>query len=272
MLDDGAKVNEPLVHLHMQALHSFKCQSLKPIYLHDNKTVLLCDMESLPVSTRLLRKEASENDVQSATKVMHEAFQDDKFLNILLGGHNDLLLDLILSVVKAGLIGGEVCVAEDARGFIGSIVWFGPSQDLLLSEEQCNAGFNQLMNKLSSRDPDMLTWWTEYFIPTSSKFTSEAYGSPQYRRDSWYLFMIGVRPSCQRRGVGTAMVEHTEAKIRDSVDFTKESKRMTVGTDTHGALAFYTRLGFVEKGVMQLQSVAAMNEATPMWCLSKDVA
>lgn len=51
-----------------------------------------------------------------------------------MGGHKELLFNLELSVIKAGLIGGEVYVAEDVRGnIIGSIVWFGPGQDLLLS-------------------------------------------------------------------------------------------------------------------------------------------
>jgi len=230
-------------------------------------------MEPLPISIRLLQREAADCDVQAATKVMSDAFHEDKFLSILMGGHKELLFNLELSVIKAGLIGGEVYVAEDVRGnIIGSTVWFGPGQDLLLSEEQSNAGFNQLMNKLASEDPDMLNWWKEYFIPSSTKFTTEAYGSPQYRLNSWYLFMIGVLPSCQRRGVGSAMIDHTEAKIKSSPDASEETKRMTVGTETHAALAFYKRLGFIEKGVMELKSVAAMNETIPMWCLSKDIA
>lgn len=35
-------------------------------------------------------------------------------------------------MVKAGLIGGEVYVAEDSSGsVVGSAIWFGPDQELL---------------------------------------------------------------------------------------------------------------------------------------------
>ena len=44
--------------------------------------------------------------------------------------------------------------------------------------------------------------------------------------------MIGVRPSCQRRGVGTAMIQHMENKIKALPDASKDSQRMTVGTDS----------------------------------------
>ena len=56
----------------------------------------------------------------------------DTFFNFLVAGHKQLFYEMQLALVKAGLIGGQVYLAEDASGAaIGSTVWFGPGQELL---------------------------------------------------------------------------------------------------------------------------------------------
>lgn len=106
----------------------------------------------------------------------------DVFFNFLIAGHKEIFYEMQLAIVKAGLIGGYVYLAEDASGAaIGGTVWFGPGHELLdsfvcidipsfdvsmlicsYSEEQHNAGFNKFMENLAKKEPSMTSWWMEY--------------------------------------------------------------------------------------------------------------
>lgn len=75
----------------------------------------------------------------------------------------DLLPMELESVIKAGLIGGAVYVAETSEdGAVGGAVWFGPGQELLEDEDQAAAGFNGFMETLGGRYPEMVPWWMDY--------------------------------------------------------------------------------------------------------------
>lgn len=123
-----------------------------------------------------------DKDVEAVTRVLTEAFrtgvflsfnilqptdtlhpQTDKFNNLVVGGLSDLLATEIDAVTRAALIGGSVYVAETPEdGALGGAVWFGPGQELLEDEEQAAAGFNQFMETLGGRYPEMIPWWMDY--------------------------------------------------------------------------------------------------------------
>ncbi|KAH8106608.1 hypothetical protein DFH11DRAFT_1732688 [Phellopilus nigrolimitatus] len=212
----------------------------------------------------------TEKDVEAATTVLTDAFKDDTFTNFLINGHKSLLADLQRAQVKAALIGGEVYVAEtEADGIIGVAVWFGPGTELLGSEGQAEAGFNQFMADLGSKDPDMPAWWMGYFMPTYDVFMSERLGDPKYKYTGWHLQLFGVLLHYRRRGVGTALIRRTEEEGRKNPG--TKSKHLTVKTETEGACAFYKSVGFVEKGETVIESEKKLNDTVPMWCFAKEL-
>ena len=82
---------------------------------------------------------------------------------MIIGNLPDLLSVELEAVVRAGLVGGEVFVAETPEdGAIGATIWFGPGQELLEYEEQASVGFNKFMETLGGRYPEMVPWWMEY--------------------------------------------------------------------------------------------------------------
>ena len=74
-----------------------------------------------------------------------------------------------------------------------------------------------------------------------------AYYAPDLMADrTWYLYMIAVRPDCQRRGRGTALIQHVENALRS------RSERLLL-VETSGlpkyarARAFYAKCGFQQE-------------------------
>ncbi|KLO05402.1 hypothetical protein SCHPADRAFT_728168 [Schizopora paradoxa] len=128
------------------------------------------------------------------------------------------------------------------------------------------------MENLAEKEPSMTSWWMEYFLPAYGEFTTKALGSAEYKLKAWHLQLIGVFPAFQRRGVGTALIKHTEEIIKHSPDLSDESKRMCLETESEGGLAFYKSCGFVDKGLMQVKSDEKMNKTAPMWCVAKELS
>ena len=74
-----------------------------------------------------------------------------------------------------------------------------------------------------------------------------AYYAPDLMADrTWYLYMIAVHPDCQRRGRGTALIQHVENALRS------RGERLLL-VETSGlpkydrARAFYTKCGFEQE-------------------------
>ncbi|EJC99626.1 uncharacterized protein FOMMEDRAFT_127812 [Fomitiporia mediterranea MF3/22] len=183
----------------------------------------------------------------------------------------NLLPDVFRSHIKAGLVGGLVYVARHkSDGIIGLAAWFGPGAELYTTPEQCEAGFNKLMADIAEKDPDMQIWWTQYFLPKYGEFAKEALGGPEYKRDGWTLSMIGVKREYQRRGIGTEFIMLVEEKVRNEVE--ESARHMTVDTETDEALSFYLKVGFVERGRIEIEAEKKFNGSFRQVCLTKDVA
>lgn len=58
----------------------------------------------------------------------------DTLYSFLVGGHKELLFEIQHALIKAGIVGGKVYVAEDASDtIVGAAILFGPGQELLNS-------------------------------------------------------------------------------------------------------------------------------------------
>ncbi|KIJ44006.1 hypothetical protein M422DRAFT_252499 [Sphaerobolus stellatus SS14] len=67
-----------------------------------------------------------KEDLAEATNVLHEAFHKQYFKSDL-GGDASLVGPFIRTHLTAGIIGGEVHVAEFPEvGIVGVTLWFGP--------------------------------------------------------------------------------------------------------------------------------------------------
>ncbi|KLO05654.1 hypothetical protein SCHPADRAFT_946725 [Schizopora paradoxa] len=240
----------------------------------------------LPVTVRALKRDASEEDVEALTTVLVDAFREgnsltmsspasiekglifsDKMTSFLVGGFMELLPDLQRCQVKSALIDGKAYVSElEGVGIIGGAVWFGPGQDCTGTEEQRSAGLNQLMESLKEKDPDIPKWFSETFFVQYSALALGALEGPDYKLASWHCQLLGVLPSYQRKGVGTALVTFVEAdahKINGLINFCLE-------TQTEGTRVFYENMGYVTRGQAIMDSPKHMKETSPMWILSKE--
>ena len=80
-----------------------------------------------------------------------------QFNYLIIGGHHDLLATQLCSIVRAGLVGGVVYVAETKQdGIVGTAVWFGPDQELLASSiERVDQEVSGLEEKLGGLRDEM---------------------------------------------------------------------------------------------------------------------
>jgi len=231
------------------------------------------------IHVRQLSTTASEAEVESTTQVMGDAFTGDVFTEMTVGASgagakSSLVADLHRAQIKAGLVGGRVYVAEiEGVGIVGAAVSFGPGQELLGSPGQAEAGFNHFMEELGKNNPTMPAWWMSYFLPKYSAFTTEALGDSGFKHNGWQLQLLGVRSEYQRHGVGRALVGFIEAEARATEPALAASMKMSVETETEGALSFYKAVGFVERGKTTIsgEEKSQCGASCPMWCLSKDL-
>ncbi|KAJ7161213.1 hypothetical protein C8R46DRAFT_1106739, partial [Mycena filopes] len=116
--------------------------------------------------------------------VLSRAFTGDLFTAVVTGHALDdpdtaYIGPFWKSTVVAGLLGGEVYVAEtvDTKKIIGCAVWFGPGHTMYDTPEQQQHSLGPLMG---SFDKDLQAWW----MTTT----------------------LGVDPEYQRQGAGRLLV------------------------------------------------------------------
>jgi len=177
--------------------------------------------------------------IERAATVLHQAFGEEDFFSLsMIGGNVSLVHDLMLTHVKAGLVGGEVLVAKvDGKDEIdGVAIFFGPGEEIFGTEEQrTGTGWYDLFNKF---DDETKKWWLESFLPTYGKQADMAHG-PGKKLDSWHCLYIGVVPAVQGKGLGTALMKHVN-EIAD-----RDGKYVTV--ETVESIPFYENVGFEVK-------------------------
>ncbi|KAF8130902.1 hypothetical protein K438DRAFT_1435510, partial [Mycena galopus ATCC 62051] len=103
-----------------------------------------------------------------------------------------------LSTVVAGLLGGEVWVAETKETadspskIVGCAVWFGPGHTMYDSLEQQKHSLVPLMASFSE---ELKHWW---HLDT--------------KQNSWHLQTLAVDPEFQRQGAARALVNEVVEK------------------------------------------------------------
>ncbi|KAJ7667266.1 hypothetical protein B0H17DRAFT_950489, partial [Mycena rosella] len=109
------------------------------------------------------------------------------------------------STVVAGLLGGEVYVAEtlDTGKIVGCAVWFGPGHTMYDSEDQQKYSLGPLMASFS---PELRSWWLGTFLSQYDQFVTSTLGEGK-KHNSWHLQTLGVDPEYHRKGAARLLVD-----------------------------------------------------------------
>ncbi|KAJ7865631.1 hypothetical protein B0H14DRAFT_2734062 [Mycena olivaceomarginata] len=158
--------------------------------------------------------------------------EEDLFTAVVLGHDDDSDTSGIgpfhTSMVIAGLLGGEVYVAEttDTGKIAGCAVWFGPGRALYDSEAQREHALKPFMESLS---PELQAWWKDVLLPKYDAFLA-----------AWHLQTLGIDPAYQGQGVGKLLVKTIVEKSRAA----GARPALCVECATETNVKIYTKIGF----------------------------
>ncbi|CAK5273817.1 unnamed protein product, partial [Mycena citricolor] len=215
-----------------------------------------------PVFVRRLEN-PTEDEIERCASVLLAAFNslNDVFSHSLTGGNRDLDFDINVAPVRAALIAGQVWVAgfDAAVSDICAVaLWFGPGAEYLATEEQREAGWNQLQAKFT---PELKQWWS-YFIPRFGQWCDASLG-PGVKLRSWRLNSLGTLPEHHGQGLGAALIQAIEIKAK------ADNVMMVLETTTDENIRFYQNRGFLVRG--EPLSILGSGGETTFTCLSKSV-
>ncbi|KAF9463582.1 hypothetical protein BDZ94DRAFT_1308694 [Collybia nuda] len=170
-----------------------------------------------------------------------------------MGGSQELSGPFWKSTVVAGLLGGEVYIAETftaPKKIVGCAVWFGPGRAMYDSPDQQAMALGPLMGLF---EPPLQAWWGNFFLPLYNKFTSSALGEGT-KLGSWHLQTLGVHPEYQRQNVGKHLVDVVAAKATlNHIDMVVECSK-EVNVDIYRRLGFETRMPKYKENVPESPS------------------
>ncbi|KAF7336909.1 N-acetyltransferase domain-containing protein [Mycena venus] len=175
--------------------------------------------------------------------MLTRAFTGDLFTAVVMGHDPEdpdtsYIGPLHMTMVVAGLLGGEVYVAEtvETSKIVGCAVWFEPGRALFDSPEQQQHALHPLM---ASFDKELRDWWRDIFLPKYDAFVTSALGEGT-KLASWHLQTLGVDPAYHRQGVGKLLVNVIAEKARA----TQPHAALCVECATETNIGVYTKLGF----------------------------
>ncbi|KZV93227.1 hypothetical protein EXIGLDRAFT_717455 [Exidia glandulosa HHB12029] len=200
----------------------------------------------MPPKVSTLTAEASTEDRQRAADILQNAFANDVAMLDMAGGDPALANLFYGAWVNAALLEGTVDVVYVDEGsttqpaFQGVAIWFGPGVEMLGSERQLRAGWNDV----SQRFPlELSNWWKNEFPPqltVCENFTGNVHTS------GWYLALLAVDPDHQHKGLGAALLQHGFARVDgDQVPAVLECEPWNK--------EFYARFGCEVKGSLQVR-------------------
>ncbi|VDC03532.1 unnamed protein product [Peniophora sp. CBMAI 1063] len=200
----------------------------------------------------------SEADIDAIANVLATVFATDSFAIAVCGGDTTKIYELERATVAAAALAGELWVAAYGEEDFASVAtWFPPGRTLLDSQDQREAGYDQLF---ASFGPELVKWWIDDFLPHYGVVSVTALGEGT-KAANWNLQQIGTMPHLQRRGLATALVSAVAKKAE------MDKKIVTLESEVEENLAFYRSLGW--QVVYGPESFDAIEGRTfPMWVVS----
>ncbi|KAJ7893039.1 hypothetical protein B0H13DRAFT_1719531, partial [Mycena leptocephala] len=229
-------------------------------------------VRKLDPSTALLTSDpGSLPEIGDIETVLSKAFTGDLFTAVVTahdpkGTETSHIGPFWVSTIVAGLIGGEVYVAEtdDAqRKIVGCAVWFGPGHSMYDTQEQQKYVLGPLMASFSE---ELQHWWSGAFLPQYDSFLTSTLGAGT-KHNSWHLQTLAVDPQYQRQGAATALVNSVAEKARPT------GGMLCVETAVETYVEVFTKMGFerMPKGkdlhACKDTFAGIKNDSFPLWVL-----
>ncbi|KAF8175976.1 hypothetical protein K438DRAFT_1979482 [Mycena galopus ATCC 62051] len=112
-------------------------------------------------------------------------------------------VELFMLHLQSGLSDGEIFAVGADDSIEGVAVVYGPGKDMKAESPEWAAFIGDL-------PPENQEWYKSFGIQ-ANQFTDRAYGQ-NHQLDSYYLSLIGVRPSSQGKGLGAELFRGVQAK------------------------------------------------------------
>ncbi|KAJ7282095.1 hypothetical protein C8J57DRAFT_90190 [Mycena rebaudengoi] len=215
-------------------------------------------MSQQPIVVRQLSN-PSEDEINRGSAVLAAAFapRPGTFSESMAGGNPDLSQPFYRAQMRGGAVGGELWVAGFGPTDISAVaIWFGPGQTFLGSEEQREAGWNQLQSQFT---PELRKWWSDYLLPRVDSWTESCLGNGA-KLNSWHLLLLGTNPDHHHKGLAAALIKAVETKANN------DDVMMCLETSNVKNISFYKHFGFTVRGDISI--IGSAGEVT-MTCLSK---
>ncbi|KAK7062908.1 hypothetical protein VNI00_000406 [Paramarasmius palmivorus] len=165
------------------------------------------------------------------------------------------------ALVKNTFAGGQVYVVETSdEGIVGAGLWFGPGQTSLRSEEQRQAGWNQLMERL---DDSTRKWFIDVALESSLHNIPDLYYGQGGQEAAYHLQLFAVLPTCQKKGYGKALMRHVEDKAKS------EGADVVLQAIGDRNVPMYKAFGYELVGVGPFVMPEGMGDPWPINCFRK---
>ncbi|KZT21941.1 hypothetical protein NEOLEDRAFT_1072725 [Neolentinus lepideus HHB14362 ss-1] len=167
-----------------------------------------------PAETIFIRADcltSIEEELDAAAKLFEKVMAEDDMTLALIGSDKTKAFAMHRAALGGAALAGEiyVCTHKDL-GMVSAAIWFGPGREFYDSDEQREAGFNDLFRTFPQ---ELQQWWLGYFLPKFSEATTKALGE-EVKKDAWHLQLIAVLPEHQGKGIGTALVKPVFERVR----------------------------------------------------------
>ena len=194
----------------------------------------------------------SRRRVSSASEVLTRVFLADPMWASILPDESTrerLMRPMWKALVRYALVYGETMVTHDAAGVA---CWLVPNHTKTTTLRMIRTGMG--LPRAVIRFPR-----AERFRFLQAMSLLDAYHTRHMPDPHWYLWALGVTPTRQRQGLGTALLQ----PILSRAD--REDRACYLETQTAGNVAFYEKLGF---RVIEEANVA--DQPIHIWFMRRD--
>jgi ribosomal protein S18 acetylase RimI-like enzyme len=171
----------------------------------------------------------ADSQIHLAGATLARAFHDDPLMIYALpepGERTRLLPDVYARMIRFGCLAGEVYATAGALE--GVALWMPPNAKW--SRENIEAsGMDQMPNLIGN---DAYQRYREVVGREWQARERDMTGA------CWYLFLLGVEPNCQRRGLGGTLIR----PVLERADV--ENRECYLETEIERNVAFYVKQGF----------------------------
>ncbi|MGC1677698.1 MAG: GNAT family N-acetyltransferase [Candidatus Binataceae bacterium] len=181
------------------------------------------------MSSKIVR--LPDSQISAAAKTLARAFHDDPLMAYTIPDPDQrarLLPDVYAPMIRFGFLAGKVYAAADADAVEGVALWLAPNAKWTRENIQAS-GMHLLANLIGNDAYQRYREVVDREWQARERDMTEA---------CWYLLLLGVEPSCQRRGLGGALmrpvVERADA----------DNLACYLETENQRNVAFYLKQGF----------------------------